>query len=114
MRLIDAEHLKRWILARWEKTDPRSEYPLRAIDIIDQLDREDTIDAEPVRHGRWTVTYLKHIELANDEGHVYIHFAKCSECGNEAIMQFVDYNESFKEWYTDYCPHCGAKMDMED
>lgn len=48
MRLIDAEHLKRWILARWEKTDPRSEYPLRAIDIIDQLDREDTIDAEPV------------------------------------------------------------------
>ena len=47
-RLIDAEHLKRWILARWEKTDPRSAYPLRAIDIIDQVDREDTIDAEPV------------------------------------------------------------------
>lgn len=43
MRLIDAEHLKRWILSRWEDTDPRSAYPLKAIDIIDQIDREDTI-----------------------------------------------------------------------
>lgn len=46
MRLIDAEHLKRWILARWEETDPRSEYPLRAIEIIDQIDREDTYEVE--------------------------------------------------------------------
>ena len=45
-RLIDAEHLKRWILARWEKTDPTSEYPLKAIEIIDQIDREDTYEVE--------------------------------------------------------------------
>ncbi|MBR6984645.1 MAG: hypothetical protein IKH75_14190 [Ruminococcus sp.] len=40
MRPIDGEHLKRWILARWEETDPTSEYPLRAIEIINQIDRE--------------------------------------------------------------------------
>ena len=38
MRLIDGEHLKRWILARWHKIDSKTEYPLKAIDIIDQID----------------------------------------------------------------------------
>ena len=40
MRLIDGDHLKRWIIARWEETDPTSEYPLRAIEVINQIDRE--------------------------------------------------------------------------
>ena len=46
-----------------------------------------TIDAEPVRHGKWTVTP------------VYI---KCSECG-----------ESFMLIPQNYCPNCGARMDAE-
>jgi len=89
MRLIDAEHLKRWILARWEKTDPRSAYPLRAIDIIDQVDREDTIDAEPVRHGKWNIFHNDNIPFA----------FKCSACGQLTIVA------------TKCCPNCGAKMD---
>lgn len=91
MRLIDAEHLKRWILARWEKTDSRSAYPLRAIDIIDQVDREDTIDAEPVRHGKWNRNNIVYME--------------CSECG----WLYEYYLGLEEEW--NYCPHCGAKMD---
>ena len=40
MRLIDAEHLRAWILARWEENDPTSAYPLKAGDILDQIERE--------------------------------------------------------------------------
>jgi rubrerythrin len=46
-----------------------------------------TVEAEPVRHGKWTVTP------------VYI---KCSECG-----------ESFMLIPQKYCPNCGARMDAE-
>lgn len=101
MRLIDAEHLKRWILARWEKTDPASEYPLRAIDIIDQVDREDTIEAEPVRHGHWTRDY----ESSWGDSRFMCSVCHCKEsvptCNGEPSI-----------W--DYCPNCGAKMDEQD
>ncbi len=45
---------------------------------------EPTVDAVPVRHGKWMVTP------------VYI---KCSECG-----------ESFMLIPQNYCPNCGARM----
>lgn len=99
MRLIDAEHLKRWILARWEKTDSRSAYPLRAIDIIDQVDREDTIDAEPVRHGKW----IEHHEPYTWMGYTYWSCSECGfECGYEKDITIR----------TKYCPHCGAKLEQ--
>ena len=40
MRPIDADHLKRWILSRVFKTQ------LSVADVIDQIDREDTIQPE--------------------------------------------------------------------
>ena len=43
--------------------------------------------AEPVRHGKWTVTPI---------------YIKCSECG-----------ESFMLMPQNYCPNCGARMDEE-
>lgn len=95
MRLIDADHLKRWIIARWEETDPKSAYPLRAIDIIDQIDREVTIDAEPVKHGRW---------IWDEEGY------HCSECFFHAYGNTL---ECLDGTYR-YCPNCGAKMEDED
>lgn len=50
------------------------------------LDHEEpAVDAEPVRHGKWTVTP------------VYI---KCSECC-----------ESFMLIPQNYCPNCGCRMD---
>ena len=41
MRLIDADHLRRWILSRVFKTQ------LSVADVIDQIDREDTIELQP-------------------------------------------------------------------
>lgn len=55
-------------------------------------------DVVPVIHGSW-------IDLSNGEcddfGRPYV-YVKCSECGETAIK------------YSDYCPHCGAKMDKEE
>lgn len=53
---------------------------------------EPTIEAEPVRHGRWNI---RTFDLPR-EGYY------CSECGTV-------------EWHTSrFCPNCGAKMDGGD
>ena len=54
-----------------------------------------TVDAAPVRHGRWILRGGKRY---------------CSECGNRACVT----RDSDDFWYTvgtDFCPSCGAKMD---
>lgn len=54
---------------------------------FEYLKARPTIDAEPVRHGRWSLD------------------GECSECGE------FDVRDPFG---SAYCPHCGAKMKMED
>ena len=83
----------------------------------------DAADVAPVRHGRW----IKHEETLED---AYWHH-KCSECNVNAPFDYKmreDWDEGMDgEWYslglvddginehlTDYCPNCGAKMDLED
>lgn len=56
------------------------------------------IDAEPVKHGKWTVDE-KHTE------EIYTNPVYCSVCGKDVVM---DYGE-----YAPYCPNCGAKMTTE-
>lgn len=51
-----------------------------------------TIEAEPVRHGRW--------EVKHPNGWA------CSECGEWGLM--IDNRGICK---SNYCPNCGAKMD---
>ena len=62
-----------------------------ALDVIDKM-MDDTIEAEPVKHGRW--------EWWSADNY------KCSNCAN---ITSVD------EWMEQptylYCPNCGAKMD---
>ena len=54
--------------------------------VIDTIDYTPTIDAVPVKHGKWTFDAV-HYDV------------DCSVC-----------NES-SPWTTPYCPHCGARMD---
>ena len=51
-----------------------------------------TVDAEPIKHGRWCKI---------DTRHTYKEW-ECSECG------FHKRNKSH------YCPNCGAKMDESE
>lgn len=51
-------------------------------------------DVEPVRHGRW----------GKRQGGFW-EFAACSLCGEKTPTVGITPN---------YCPNCGAKMDLED
>lgn len=57
-----------------------------------------TIEAEPVRHGRWEYRAVDTPNL----GRRYEMY--CTACGKTPDP---------KKWY-DYCPNCGAKMDKEN
>jgi hypothetical protein len=66
--------------------------------VIDQMP---TVDAVPVVHGRWLY----------DSGSGK-HF--CSACDEFALSFRKDrwaVGELYEVFLTDYCPHCGAKMD---
>lgn len=58
------------------------------------------VDAEPVRHGRW-------VEKEVYDGDVYYD---CSACGESWVL--LDGNPADNGM--DYCPHCGARMGMEE
>lgn len=61
-----------------------------AVDCND-IARFPAVDAEPVRHGKW--------EFREDD---VTWWWMCSECGSAEILP------------TNYCPNCGAKMDLEE
>ena len=55
--------------------------------------------AEPVRHGRWEGLW---------NGCCGIDQMHCSVCRHE-----IRYTDGFKRGMPNYCPNCGAKMDLE-
>lgn len=63
---------------------PKTEIAI-LLDCKGTIDNAPTVDAVPVRHGKWII----------EDGHVC-----CSECG-----------EISKEY--NWCPYCGARMDEE-
>lgn len=68
-----------------------SEEPISRM-VIAQLP---TIEAEPVKHGRWEIVYFDNIPT----------LAHCSRC--DQMLRFTRENEKTPN----YCPNCGAKMD---
>ena len=62
-----------------------------------------TVDAAPVRHGRWKEM---HYEGGILDG---TNFDRCSICGYERFFDDPALKTVFK-----YCPNCGAKMDGGD
>lgn len=66
---------------------------LTAKKAIRAVENAPTIDAEPVRHGKW---------MPREEGKVYPFWERytCSECGEHSDDKR-------------YCPNCGCRMDEE-
>ena len=65
-----------------------------------------TIEAEPVKHGKW-------VKMSDADGYYYA----CSECGEELYREWI-FDREFDLFpkkktidKTRYCPNCGAKMD---
>ena len=93
MRLIDADAPA--LIARINN----SFGPVTRFIIKNILKNAPTIEAEPVRYGRWIDAYCG--KYANAK---YI----CSCCGKRA------HSDDWKWELSDFCPHCGAKMDKEE
>lgn len=70
-------------------------WELNFMEILEALDAIPAADIQPVKHGRW--------ELTNNPS-----FRKCSECGAWWGKEFTTNN------YANYCPHCGARMDLKE
>lgn len=72
--------------------------PVDADFLIEFLSDLPTIDAEPVRHGKWIKSEIPCEEFV------------CSECGGACWYYDVNKNVSKSK----YCQNCGAKMIAED
>ena len=94
-RHIDADALKDDILKSAVMIDDRGIQTGYEI-AIELIKKQPTIDAEPVRHGKWIIW---------DEiiAGIYHTVSECSECG------FTTDKMSREEM--PYCPNCGARMD---
>ena len=66
-----------------------------------QIDSAPTIEAEPIRHGRWIPTEY---DSYADGAPVWDKW-ECSECGHE--------HNGEEDTLTAFCPDCGAKMQTE-
>lgn len=100
MRPIDAERLKDSI-KKLEAESP----DIKTARIIDRtiqeifpqiIDDEPTIEAEPVKHGKWE----RHTNFAGN-------YYTCTVCKNVAR----EMPECMGEPIYEFCPYCGARMD---
>lgn len=90
MRLIDADAL----MGRTNGIFNDGE-GIHYIDVAD-VETAPTIEAEPVRHGRWVEQQIKSVDSEE--------ISKCSVCC---------YPVSTMWGKTNFCPNCGAKMDLQ-
>ena len=87
MRPIDADAMREDWLENGE-----NEYVYDTNAVLESIDVQPTIEAEPVVHGRWIIRREK------DTFGYTIHYY-CSQCGRES------------KDISNYCPNCGSKMD---
>lgn len=98
MRLIDADALRASVL-EWENCYNGFSDTYDKARIIDAIDEQPTIEAEPVRCGKWV----------KDDIDKY----KCSLCGkgnNYAYSWSIGKGDELQDLY---CPNCGAKMEKQ-
>lgn len=69
-------------------------------DVICEVDAQTAADVAPVVHGRW-------IHSRYEDCSEQFELVKCSQCNHEA------YAMAFYVCGGNYCPNCGAKMDIE-
>lgn len=111
MRLINADALKEKISFRqWDVDDdlPRDEASTRISEcyVIDRMvDDMPTVDAVPVRHGKWII---------RDNPGTGWYRVTCSECGEDVTSEApcIGFFPNAKVMW-DYCPYCGARTDEE-
>ena len=113
MRLINADVMREdWL------ENGQNEYVYDTNAVLDSIDEQPTIDAEPVRHGhvvwknRFMGGFVSDVTITDKAGEKHTgtldttHYEPvpyCSECGMELGVSSLA-----------YCPNCGAKMDLKN
>ena len=82
------EYIERAALKRELAPYEENDFSQQMDVILAIVDAQPAADVAPVVHGRWK-PYRKNL-------------GKCSECGEVVQIR------------SNYCPNCGAKMDLED
>ena len=91
MRLIDADA---FLEEARNRIDMQDVYlPIHIKELV--IDEMSTIEAEPVRHGKWIW-----------EEQVY----NCSVCSHKAYGNILECMDGTYK----YCPNCGARMEIEE
>lgn len=98
MRLIDADELN---FGKYKGIPIIGDILIGLNDVAKELKAAPTIDAVPVVHGRWKIKLLDDYQKYN---------VTCSICGWVGIENYDSYDVPSD---FNYCPNCGAKMDLE-
>lgn len=91
MRLIDADALR----MLWLDEDPNLDLEINTV--LESIDEQPTVEAEPVRHGTWETVLYEQSGRLNSYAHA------CPRC------KYV--YKDFKPIGYNYCPNCGKPMD---
>ena len=67
-------------------------------EILTAIDEIEIADVAKFRHGKW-----------ERKENTKVYWYACSSCGED-----VPKNEYGDDYFSDYCPNCGAKMDLGD
>ena len=75
------------------------------------IDNQPAADVQEARHGEWVTMdyrygYGDEADKWVQRSAEYGDYAQCSLCGKDALL-----NGGEEYALSDYCPHCGAKMD---
>lgn len=110
MRLVDADALKEW----GEVVPLTDDGGIDINDFEERLVSMPTIEAEPVKHGRWEFEAKWQYKNCDGRGmerkEIFgttkrtFNRLKCSKCKKAVV---IDDTIAYA-----YCPHCGAKMDL--
>ena len=95
MRLIDADEAIINFGFEWDDISPTRD------EFVEFIKKQQTIEAEPVRNGRWEVSTDEWFETD-----VYT----CSKCRESYVL--VEGTPKENLWH--YCPNCGCRMDGGD
>lgn len=98
MRLIDGEKFAAVLqdLADKHAEGGKTDVAEILLSVKGMLERQETVEAEPVVHGRW-IYHADDLFPAEST-------QECSNCHEEELLTLRNEN---------CCPNCGAKMDLE-